>query len=406
MEKRFINNFIKWYERDKYFYEEIWKNAKQILEEGLRNKWIKGIVSYRIKDSESLRKKIIKKGFKNKREIVNGIYDFCWLRIALYFPSQKEIVYNIIKERFHIRKVKSFPLVWEYWYKAKHFRVQHTKQKYHNLCDTIFEIQVASVLMHWWSEVEHDILYKNPNWWDKNLKEETEILLKINRHTQESEKLLDKLSEVIAKKSYQQKEINDSFNLTNLVFNNYKAIWLNNLNLWNIEYLTKYLRNISASIDISAIKVSSDRLRKISEDIVKNLQLNYSDELLSDIITKNEKNIENFIHKSNFKTSHQSVIRKFLLLYSLISKIQSEIYSQFPNWSHNKAYSITRNEHTKINQFKNIRNQIAHNDTEEIIIERTTLAEIDKFIGILILKIKDKKKKDIFSAELEKIMNS
>jgi ppGpp synthetase/RelA/SpoT-type nucleotidyltranferase len=92
--------------------------------------------------------------------------------VALYFPGEREQVGGLISRLFHeyqprrvfpdmsqTRKDKRFS-----GYSALHYRVRlqpHTlaesDQRY---AGANIEIQVASVLMHGWAEVEHDLVYK------------------------------------------------------------------------------------------------------------------------------------------------------------------------------------------------------------------------------------------------------
>lgn len=94
------------------------------------------------------------------------------VRVALYFPGERQEVGRIVEALFDLTEVpKEFPTAaapsYEkrfsgYW--ATHYRVVLKEATLHEsvqrYAEAKVEIQVASVLMHAWSEVEHDLVYK------------------------------------------------------------------------------------------------------------------------------------------------------------------------------------------------------------------------------------------------------
>jgi hypothetical protein len=97
------------------------------------------------------------------------------VRIALYFPSDEAQVETLIRQNFDVVNEKHLDKYdesqkrqygWRFnGYRANHYRVRlgdkaGGEKRYAN---SILEIQVASVLMHAWSEVEHDLAYKSLN---------------------------------------------------------------------------------------------------------------------------------------------------------------------------------------------------------------------------------------------------
>lgn len=110
--------------------------------------------------------------------------------MALYFPGDIEIVDSVIEKTFNVKEKKKFPqettarnemkLIYEKrfsGYAAKHYRVcMNGNDRYAK--EYKIEIQVASVLMHAWSEVEHDLIYKPSQ--GSLSKEELMILDEIN----------------------------------------------------------------------------------------------------------------------------------------------------------------------------------------------------------------------------------
>ncbi|ORY02294.1 hypothetical protein BCR34DRAFT_667741 [Clohesyomyces aquaticus] len=189
------------------------------------------------------RKKKNKKPFKDKKEIEESIFDLAGVRIALYVPNQKETVRGLINELFEVvhwqdhgnrcrsedyictscsgkldetrsavcQKASSEPEGDEdqeeepkddyspifAGYAASHARVKLKKNDLPRDIeddlgpDKVVEIQVVSVLVHAWAEVEHDIVYKAIK--DEASVEEKKILDTLNGMIMSAELLLDQL---------------------------------------------------------------------------------------------------------------------------------------------------------------------------------------------------------------------
>lgn len=173
-----VESFIQRYEREYDFYDKVCRKAESLLDDLLSDAGIRAIVTSRAKSPTRLRDKLnqrnVSKKYKNEIDIYNDIADLAGLRIALYFPDSNFEVDRIIKEAFClIEEEKKFPKEGAIrktgnrinrfpGYVATHYRVtlknnDGQKTIYH---DAPIEIQVASVLMHAWSEVEHDLVYK------------------------------------------------------------------------------------------------------------------------------------------------------------------------------------------------------------------------------------------------------
>jgi ppGpp synthetase/RelA/SpoT-type nucleotidyltranferase len=173
-----IKSFIDGYEREFDFFDQAARLVHGILETELSSSGIASIVTYRAKNPDRLEKKLHhrnkEKDYKNHEEIYDDIADFSGVRVALYFPGTREEVKRIIEAKFIIvGAVKEFPQknvdldVYKKrfsGYGATHFRV-HMKSnmlesQHKRYVSALVEIQIASVLMHAWSEVEHDLIYK------------------------------------------------------------------------------------------------------------------------------------------------------------------------------------------------------------------------------------------------------
>lgn len=185
----FVNDFLNDYLEQQGYWRQLAKTTHQICQRGLDIQGITASTSFRGKSSESLAEKlkrfsVRRDGYKTKTQIYDDIPDLAGVRIALYIPSQKSIVDNIIKESFDFVKVVDHPeendkergraatgslqgthkQVFS-GYSARHYHVQLRQADVagHSISYTrghVIEIQVISVLQHTWAEVEHNIRYK------------------------------------------------------------------------------------------------------------------------------------------------------------------------------------------------------------------------------------------------------
>jgi len=169
-----IKEFVSRYEKEFDFYQNLSLNVESKIKNHLSKSGVRAIVSSRAKSMTRLDVKLEdrdkKKNYKHVSEIYDDIVDLAGVRVALYFPGDMKLVEEIIAKNFKIHKSKKFPeslhkkTIGTYTkvfdgYSAAHFRVSLNDETRYakNHC---VEIQVASVLMHAWSEVEHDLVYK------------------------------------------------------------------------------------------------------------------------------------------------------------------------------------------------------------------------------------------------------
>ncbi|ROO87830.1 RelA/SpoT family protein [Actinocorallia herbida] len=171
-----IDEFIRRYTKEYDYYDRAARIAAQLLEENLQSAGIRSIVTFRAKSIARLREKCRQRHEANNYETIedmfNDIVDLAGVRVALYFPAEREQVGGSIKKIFHVRKEITFPKEDSKnpgkkftGYSATHYRVTLREQDLSSEIDKRYsqagiEIQVASILMHAWSEVEHDLIYK------------------------------------------------------------------------------------------------------------------------------------------------------------------------------------------------------------------------------------------------------
>lgn len=154
-------------------FQQVEKHAHKELEKFLKEAGIMAITTSRVKDAGRLEEKLYirnqEKSYHSSQDIISDIPDFIGVRIALYFPGDIDRVNTLIYQHFQVEKEKHFPeeqrknKIYERkfpGYCATHYRVRLREPIISTFDNPIIEIQVASLLMHAWSEVEHDLTYK------------------------------------------------------------------------------------------------------------------------------------------------------------------------------------------------------------------------------------------------------
>ena len=195
-----IESFVKNYEHEVGFYQECASLAQEKISEKLQEDGIKAVVSSRAKRPDKLKEKIEDRNqnyhYKTFGDIYDDIVDLAGVRVALYLPKDKDKVGKIINELFiEVRPVKHLPEdAWksESGYIADHYLVRLKDEQQYN---AKIEIQVASVLMHAWAEVAHDLIYKPEK--GELTDSEVEILEELNSLVQEGEKQLERLQDEV-----------------------------------------------------------------------------------------------------------------------------------------------------------------------------------------------------------------
>lgn len=170
-----VDEFIARYRREQDFYEQAARLVAQALEARLQAEGLRAIVTQRAKNAGRLLGKVQERNKTKQYPTVESIYedlvDLAGVRIALYFPGQQSQAGRLVEEIFTVTKRKDFPdgAPPKYakrfsGYSATHYHVRlkdsllsETQKRY---ADARVEVQVASVLMHAWAEVEHDLVYK------------------------------------------------------------------------------------------------------------------------------------------------------------------------------------------------------------------------------------------------------
>ena len=175
-------------------------------------------ISCRVKSMESLREKILRnhyyKRYPNANELIYKLSDLIGIRIECRFGDDEKKIYRFLKKYFNKKSDDDFyfsdssnniflKLSGKQPQKQKNgFTIYRIDGKftYNNLIIP-FELQIKSLTNMFWSEIEHQIIYKNSNYVieDKFLKD---IMNSIkNNLTMIDNQLLTVLNHVEAKKS-------------------------------------------------------------------------------------------------------------------------------------------------------------------------------------------------------------
>lgn len=171
-----IDDFLSHYQREFDYYQEVARLAALQCEVISTTAGIRAIVTHRAKRLDSLERKLRARApthdYSSMEAIQNDIVDLAGVRIALYFPGDREEVDKLLRDQFVlVSEPKAFPDGTAAPYKkrfdgyhAVHYRVRlkdsNLLEGQRRYADARVEIQVASVLMHAWAEVEHDLVYK------------------------------------------------------------------------------------------------------------------------------------------------------------------------------------------------------------------------------------------------------
>lgn len=155
------------YDRRRTHAERLVINLQQALKSFLEQDGIPYLdVTFRVKEFGSFSEKIGRKSYSTPFEQCE---DLCGLRVICYYPSDVDAVAALIRREFlvHSSIDKGALLgVQEFGYRSTHFVASvkpewEAAPNYRGLGGLKAEIQVRTLLMHAWAEVEHKLAYKS-----------------------------------------------------------------------------------------------------------------------------------------------------------------------------------------------------------------------------------------------------
>lgn len=156
---------------EKYFkllpkYEKLGENLKNAFQTLLKENEVDILtIKFRIKKLDDFLEKIERKGYKNP---FNEMEDICGIRVICYFPSEIELIKKVIEREFDVVEIinkdnKHVPT--QFGYRSQHYVLKIKKDwaktpHFRGLDNLKFELQLRTVLMHAWGEIEHKLAYK------------------------------------------------------------------------------------------------------------------------------------------------------------------------------------------------------------------------------------------------------
>ncbi|WP_425077877.1 GTP pyrophosphokinase [Psychroserpens sp. S379A] len=278
------NKALEEYNKCKTSYNRLGKNIVEALNTFLTDNGIGYLdIYHRVKKFDSFYEKIDRKGYKNPFE---DIEDICGIRVICFYASDVEKINTIISKEFKIleQENKSELLgLKEFAYRSQHFIIQINEEwnaapNYRGLEKLKAEIQVRTILMHAWAEIEHKLNYKS----DAQVPDKFQRkLFRLSAKFEEADEQFDELRNGIDGYRIElQKTISKSkvfnleqdFNLETLLsflkFNFPKSNW-------NEKKVSRIFESFNkGNLDFEkiekAIKLSKPNYSKILEDLKKN----------------------------------------------------------------------------------------------------------------------------------------
>jgi len=383
--KQLVNEYKTQYD----YYEAVGKLASRKLEALLEGSAVRAIVTFRTKSARSLERKLRQRSLKRREpyltisDVYDDIVDLSGVRIALYFPGDKDKVDSIITNNFHLsERVRSFPDPKKpqpassrfAGYSANHYRVQmrentlSAKQK--KYADAKIEIQVASVLMHAWSEVEHDLIYKPLS--GSLTKEELAILDELNGLVLTGEIALERLQAAedmrinLSKDNFKSQFDLASFLNTKLQRRDKPELSI--LQMGNVEILYKLLKQLqldngaNLSPYLRSIRISDKALKNnetISRQIIDQILLGHHERyLIFKELLASDSESEFF---SNQEVGY--FLRQWIALETIVSALTKsenpKARNPFTPFNLQKL-NLSKGQISKIFELKKIRNALVH----------------------------------------------
>jgi len=214
----------KQYEELKSKYEKLGFNLTQALELLLIENDIPTIsISYRIKETDSFIEKIERKHYENP---FIETEDICGIRIVCYYQSDVDLIGKIIAKELTTfnedNKIDQFEFD-RFGYRSLHFITKIkdnwlSTPNYRGLENLKCEIQVRTVLMHAWAEIEHKLAYKSTAQIPNEIRRK---LSRISAKLEESDEQFEEIKNNIEKnqkKLLDFSQISNKFN-SNIEFN-------------------------------------------------------------------------------------------------------------------------------------------------------------------------------------------
>lgn len=148
-------------------YDSLGKNVVESIRILLEQNEIKNLsIYYRVKDVNSFLEKIERKSYEKPFEQTE---DICGIRIICYYQKDISKIKDIITDEFRIydSQDKENDLEYnEFGYRSHHLIASINEEwkktpNFRGLSTLKFELQIRTILMHAWAEIEHNLAYKS-----------------------------------------------------------------------------------------------------------------------------------------------------------------------------------------------------------------------------------------------------
>lgn len=162
-----LEKIQKTYESQINLYDKFGENIVESISILLSEQKIKFLsIHHRVKSAESFFEKIDRKSYDNP---LSQIEDICGIRIICYYVEDIGKIVSIIKKEFNVSESldKESNLEFDRFGYRSHHIIASIKPawaivpNYKGMTELKCEIQIRTVLMHAWAEIEHSLAYKS-----------------------------------------------------------------------------------------------------------------------------------------------------------------------------------------------------------------------------------------------------
>lgn len=218
MEKMSKASIEKYYEEHCGIYTLLGKSIENDMKQLLNESNISFYsVTNRIKEKQSFLDKIDRKGYDKPKE---QIEDFCGIRIICYYQKDlKRIEEKVINAEFDVKE--SIDKTKEagddkFGYRSNHYIVTIKKEwlkspAYRSAKDLKIEVQVRTILMHSWADIEHKLAYKSEEQVPTQLRRKLSQLSALLELADEQFQLIKNERDIIRGNAVKQNEEGDDY---------------------------------------------------------------------------------------------------------------------------------------------------------------------------------------------------
>jgi len=228
-------------------YESLGKNVVESIRILLHLANIKNLsIYFRVKDVDSFMEKIERKSYEKPFEETE---DICGIRIICYYQKDIAKIEQIIKKEFDIKESSNKESNLEYnefGYRSHHLiaSVKSEWEKtpnFRGLSKLKFELQIRTVLMHAWAEIEHNLAYKSELQTPKQFRRK---LHRISAKLEEADEQFEELKE--ESKNYQS-QLLDEAKKNNLVVENETELNIDSLQAFMDSNFPKRIKGLDST---------------------------------------------------------------------------------------------------------------------------------------------------------------